>query len=372
MTTFAEAANSLTVHELYDRELVRLGHTPDAAQLNVVAKLDDLRARLLQSRPKAGLLNSLLSRKSPRLAERGIYMWGGVGRGKTFLMDLFFSSLPFKNKQRSHFHRFMHAVHEQLKKFAEQAEPLDLIADRIAAKTKVICFDEFFVADIADAMLLGRLMTNLFERGVTLVATSNIAPDGLYKDGLQRARFLPAIEQIKLHTEVVNVDAGVDYRLRVLERASGWFDANIPATRVEFGRLFAACAGEPGTADAAFVLNHRKLNAERRANDVIWFNFKQICDGPRSQDDYIELARCYHTVLLSNVPVLDALQENPTRRFISLVDEFYDRSVNLIVSGCAPLESIYQGSAFKFEFERTKSRLIEMQSKEYLAKAHKA
>jgi cell division protein ZapE len=360
-----------TVRELYDRENARLGHTADAAQLKAIERLDDLRTRLMKPQPR-GLLDGLLGRKPPRKLERGLYFWGGVGRGKTFLMDLFFHSLPFKSKQRSHFHHFMLSVHEQLKKHADQTDPLDLIADRIAAKTRVICFDEFFVSDIADAMLLGTLFTNLFARGVTLVATSNIPPDKLYKDGLQRARFLPAIKQIKEHTEVLNVDGGTDYRLRLLERAMAWFDAKAAATTDEFNRLFDACAGEAGASNVSFILNHRKVHAERRANDVIWFTFKQLCDGPRGQTDYIELARCYHTVLLSDVPVLDALQDNQARRFISLVDEFYDRSVKLIVAGHAPLDQTYQGTSFKFEFERTKSRLIEMQSKEYLARAHKA
>jgi cell division protein ZapE len=361
-----------TVRDLYERESARLGHIVDAAQLSAIEKLDNLRTRLLKPQPQTGLLDGLLGRKPPHKAERGLYLWGGVGRGKTFLMDLFYQSLPFKSKQRSHFHRFMQSVHEQLQKYANQANPLDSIADRIAAKTRVICFDEFFVADIADAMILGNLFTALFARGVTLVATSNITPDQLYKDGLQRARFLPAIKQIKEHTEVLNVDGGTDYRLRLLERAMSWFDANNEATRGEFDRLFDACAGEPGERNASFILNHRKLHAERRANDVIWFTFKQICDGPRGQADYIELARCYQTVLLSDVPVLDALQENQTRRFISLVDEFYDRGVKLVVAGFTSLEQTYRGTSFKFEFERTQSRLIEMQSKEYLAREHKA
>jgi cell division protein ZapE len=369
-TAGAGGDKASSVRELYEKENARLGHVADAAQLTAVAKLDELRTRLLKPQPR-GLLDGLLGRK-PRKLERGLYFWGGVGRGKTYLMDLFYQSLPFKNKQRSHFHRFMQSVHEQLKKHADQADPLDAIADRIAAKTRIICFDELFVSDIADAMLLGKLFTNLFVRGVTLVATSNIPPDGLYKDGLQRARFLPAIKQIKEHMEVINVDAGTDYRLRLLEQAVGWFDANAAGTRAEFDRLFDACASEPGERDATFILNHRKVHAERRANDVIWFTFKQICDGPRGQEDYIEVARCYHTVLLSDVPVLDSSLENQTRRFISLVDEFYDRNVNLLVSGCAPLAGIYGGSTFKFEFERTKSRLIEMQSKEYLAREHKA
>jgi cell division protein ZapE len=363
---------SLTVRELYDRESARLGHVTDTAQIAAIAKLDDLRTRLIKPPASNGLLDGLLGRKPPRKLERGLYFWGGVGRGKTFLMDLFFQSLPFKSKQRSHFHRFMQSVHEQLKKHADHVNPLDLIADRIAAKTRVICFDEFFVSDIADAMLLGTLFANLFARGVTLVATSNIPPTQLYKDGLQRARFLPAIKQLEEHTEVLNVDGGADYRLRLLERAVSWFDANSDTTRIEFEKLFAACAGEPGEINISFILNHRKVHAERRAHGVIWFTFKQLCDGPRGQADYIELARCYHTVLLTDVPVLDALKEDQSRRFISLVDEFYDRSVKLIASGHAPLERIYQGSSFKFEFERTKSRLIEMQSKEYLAREHKA
>jgi cell division protein ZapE len=287
-------------------------------------------------------------------------------------MDLFFHSLPFKSKQRSHFHRFMQGIHEQLKKHEGQTNPLESIADKLAAKTRVICFDEFFVSDIADAMILGNLFTALFARGVALVATSNIPPDQLYKDGLQRARFMPAIKQIKEHTKVLNVDGGTDYRLRLLEKSMSWFDANAEDTRSEFDKLFDACAGEPGESNASFILNHRKVQAERRANDVIWFTFKQICDGPRGQADYIELARCYHTVLLGDVPILDAAQENQTRRFIALVDEFYDHSVKLIVAAHAPLESIHQGPSFKFEFERTKSRLIEMQSKEYLARPHKA
>jgi len=370
--TATPADTNLTVRELYERENTRLGHVADAAQLKAIDKLDDLRTRLLKPPLRAGLIDGLLGRKPPPNTERGLYFWGGVGRGKTFLMDLFFQSLPFRGKQRSHFHRFMQSVHEQLKKHADHANPLDLIADRIAAKTRVICFDELFVSDIADAMLLGILFTNLFARGVTLVATSNIPPDRLYKDGLQRARFLPAIKQLKEHTEVLNVDGGTDYRLRLLDRAINWFDANAAETRAEFNRLFEASAGEPGESNAHFILNHRKLNAERRANDVIWFTFKQICDGPRGQTDYIELARCYHTVLLSDVPALDVLQENQSRRFISLVDEFYDRGVKLIVSGHAPLAQTYQGIAYKFEFERTKSRLVEMQSKEYLAREHRA
>ena len=366
-------SSATTVRELYDRENARLGHDADAAQLAAIEKLDDLRIRLTHAAPRTrtGLLGNLLTRKTPLRPERGLYLWGSVGRGKTYLMDLFFQSLPFKAKQRSHFHRFMQSIHEQLKRHADRADPLDAIADKIAAKTRIVCFDELFVSDIADAMLLGNLFKALFARGVVLVATSNVPPELLYKDGLQRARFVPAIKQLVEHTEVFNLDGGIDYRLRLLERAVTWFDAKSAATRRELEKLFDACAGERQDVDAAFILNHRKVHAERRGNGVIWFTFKQLCDGPRSQADYIELARCYHTVVLSDVPVLDAAQENQARRFIALVDEFYDRSVKLVVSGNAPLSSIYRGHAFGFEFERTQSRLVEMQSKTYLARAHK-
>jgi cell division protein ZapE len=359
-----------SVAELYARECARLGYTPDPVQQRVVAAFDDLRARLTAPRPK-GLLSGLLNRRKREL-ERGLYLWGGVGRGKTWLMDLFFQSLPFKDKRRSHFHRFMQFVHDELKKHQDRADPLEMVADKVAKKTRVLCFDELFVADIADAMLLGTLFRALFDRGVTLVATSNVPPDDLYKDGLQRARFVPAINLIKENTQVLHVDSDTDYRLRTLEKAKTWFDAGRPETSTEIDKLFEAIAGEPGTTDATLTLNHRRLHAQRLAEGVVWFSFKELCDGPRGQADYIEIARCYHTVFLTDIPALGVEQDNQTRRLITLVDEFYDRAVKLIVSSAAPLDSLYRGSRLAFEFERTQSRLIEMQSQEYLAREHKA
>jgi cell division protein ZapE len=299
-------------------------------------------------------------------------VWGGVGRGKTWLMDLFFQSLPFRDKQRSHFHRFMQSVHDELKKHREQTNPLDLVADRLAQKARVLCFDELFVTDIADAMLLGHLFRGLFQRGVTLIATSNVPPDDLYKEGLQRARFVPAIRQLKEHTQVVHMDGGADYRLRLLERAHTWFDAREAATGPDLEKLFDAIAGEPGAKDTALILNHRRLRAHRHADGAIWFAFKELCEGPRGQADYIEIARCYHTVFLTEVPALGADAENAARRFISLVDEFYDHAVKLVVSAAAPVTELYRGSKLHFEFERTKSRLIEMQSQDYLSRQHQA
>jgi cell division protein ZapE len=359
------------VAELYQRECARLGYKSDPAQTKVVALFDELRDRLIAAKPKR-LLGKLLSGGKQHELQRGLYVWGGVGRGKTWLMDLFFQSLPFRDKQRSHFHRFMQSVHDELKKHKEQADPLDLVADRIAQKARILCFDELFVTDIADAMLLGNLFRGLFKRGVTLVATSNVAPDDLYKDGLQRARFVPAIRLLKEHTQVVHMDGGADYRFRLLERAHTWFDTRSTASTAELEKLFDAIAAEPGATDTTLILNHRRLRAHRHADGAIWFAFKELCEGPRGQADYIEIARCYHTVFLTDVPVLGSDAENAARRFISLVDEFYDRAVKLIVSAAAPVPELYRGSKLTFEFERTKSRLIEMQSQDYLSRQHQA
>jgi cell division protein ZapE len=359
----------VTLAALYQRECARLGYQPDPEQQLVVTALDDLRTRLSAPAPKS-LLKGLLSRTKQHELQRGLYIWGGVGRGKTWLMDLFFQSLPFKDKQRSHFHRFMQFVHDELKKHQDRADPLELVAEKVARKARVLCFDELFVADIADAMLLGNLFRGLFDRGVTLVATSNVAPDGLYKEGLQRARFLPAIKLLKEHMQVMHMDGGADYRLRLLEHAATWFDSKQAATQSELEQLFEAIAGDPGTLDSTLTLNHRRLHVRRQVDGAVWFTFKELCDGPRGQADYIEIARCFHTVVLSDVPQLGVEQENQARRFISLVDEFYDRGVKLIVAAVKPVDELYRGTKLTFEFERTKSRLIEMQSQQYLARPH--
>jgi cell division protein ZapE len=358
-----------TVAAHYERECARLGYQRDPVQEGIVALLDELRSRLLRPPPKS-LFKGLFNGRQREL-ERGLYLWGGVGRGKTWLMDLFFHSLPFKDKQRSHFHRFMQSVHDELKKHKDRADPLELVAEKIAKKTRVLCFDELFVADIGDAMLLANLFRGLFDRGVTLVATSNVPPDDLYKDGLQRARFLPAIRLLKENTQVIHVDNGTDYRLRALERASTAFDADDPAAPAAMSQLFETIAGEAGATNPTLTLNHRRLHPKRLAEDVVWFDFKELCDGPRGQADYIELARCFHTVVLSDIPVLTTELENQARRFVTLVDEFYDRSVKLVISSAAPVTTLYRGSKLAFEFERTGSRLIEMQSQEYLARPHK-
>ncbi|WP_104201786.1 cell division protein ZapE [Billgrantia saliphila] len=302
---------------------------------------------------------------------QGLYFWGGVGRGKTYLVDTFHDSLPFPDKMRTHFHRFMQRVHNELEHYKGEKNPLTLIAGKFAAEARVICFDEFFVKDITDAMILANLLEALFERGVVLVATSNIVPDELYKDGLQRARFLPAIELLKRHCQVVNVDSGIDYRLRALERAEIFHAPLDEAAERELARSFRELAGHDGEVDVAIEVNRRVLHARRLHDDVVWFEFRELCDGPRSQNDYIELAREFHTVLVSNVTRMGAATDDQARRFINLVDEFYDRGVKLLMSAEVPAEQLYADGRLEFEFQRTLSRLQEMQSQEYLALPHK-
>lgn len=304
-------------------------------------------------------------------APQGLYFWGGVGRGKTYLVDTFYESLPFADKRRTHFHRFMQRVHNELEHYKGQKNPLTLIAAKFAAEARVICFDEFFVKDITDAMILANLLEALFERDVVLVATSNIVPDELYKDGLQRARFLPAIELLKRHCQVVNVDSGVDYRLRALKRAEIFHAPLDAAAERELERSFSEIAGHGGESDVPLEINHRVLQARRLHDDVVWFEFRELCDGPRSQNDYIELAREFQTVLVSNVTRMGGAKEDQARRFINMVDEFYDRGVKLLMSAEVSAERLYANGRLAFEFQRTLSRLQEMQSHEYLALPHK-
>ncbi|MBD3897382.1 AFG1 family ATPase [Halomonas sp. ML-15] len=301
----------------------------------------------------------------------GLYFWGGVGRGKTYLVDTFFESLPFPDKMRTHFHRFMQRVHNELGHYKGEKNPLKLIAAKFASEARVICFDEFFVKDITDAMILANLLEALFEHGVVLVATSNIVPDDLYKDGLQRARFLPAIELVKRHCEVVNVDSGIDYRLRALERAEIFHSPLDADAESELARSFREIAGSEGEVDAPVEVNHRILKARRLHDDVVWFEFLELCDGPRSQNDYIELAREFHSVLVSNVTRMSGATDDQARRFINMVDEFYDRGVKLLMSAEVDAEQLYADGRLEFEFQRTLSRLQEMQSHDYLALPHK-
>jgi cell division protein ZapE len=359
----------------YLRDLEKEGFVKDPAQKMAVDKLQQLYEVLIldqASREKnANKWFNRFKRAAPKPV-KGLYFWGGVGRGKTYLMDNFFESLPFEQKMRIHFHRFMQRVHTELKTLKGQSNPLLIVADRLSAEARIICFDEFFVSDIGDAMILAGLMDALFARGVSLVCTSNIIPDGLYKDGLQRARFLPAIELVKQHTEVVNVDGGNDYRLRTLQQAELYHHPLDEKAAIRLEKYYSQLALEDGSHGLDLDINGRILTAIRHSDDIVWFDFKELCDGPRSQNDYIELAREFHAVILSGVPIMQAERDDQARRFINLIDEFYDRSVKLIVSAEAPIHELYLGRKLAFEFERTESRLLEMQSQEYLERAHRA
>lgn len=351
---------------------VAAGFRRDPAQAEAVAALDDLYRVLAEDRP--GVLARLRLRVfgPPREQDpvKGLYLWGGVGRGKTHLMDLFHASLPFPEKKRLHFHRFMRQAHAGLKRHGNRQNPLEAVADDVARETRVLCFDEFFVSDVADAMILGTLMDALFRRGITLVATSNIAPDDLYRGGLQRQRFLPAIDAIKRHTRVMNVDGGTDYRLEVLERASVYHQPLNEASRRAIENAFRELAPDAAQDVESIEILGRDIPVCGDGDGVVWFDFKSLCDGPRSQNDYIDIAHEYHTVLLSDVPVMTRENENAARRFIALVDEFYDRNVKLIISADAGLDGIYKGERLRFEFERTRSRLQEMQTRDYLSLPH--
>jgi cell division protein ZapE len=338
-------------------------------------QLDALRHGLHAQGSIARRLRARLSWLAPRPAAatpmRGVYLWGGVGRGKTMLMDYFHQSLRRGSSERTHFYRFMRQVHAELRAGERRSDPLEAVAERLAQQARVICLDEFFVADIADAMILAGLFAGLFRRGVTLVATSNVRPVDLYKDGLQRARFLPAIDLIERHMQVVRLDGGIDYRLRQLEQAPTYLDSTLPETAAAMGARFARMAGEDAAGRSVLQIEDRPVTALANGPGLVWFDFPDICEGPRSQNDYIEIARTFHTVFISNVPIFTAQTENEARRFIMLIDEFYDRNVNLVLSAAAAPAALYRGEKLTAEFQRAASRLIEMQTEAYLAGEHR-
>ncbi|MGH8115258.1 MAG: cell division protein ZapE, partial [Rhodanobacteraceae bacterium] len=312
----------LTPKQRYAAAIADSGFAADAAQARAVAALDLLYRRLVQPAPVAWWRRALRPATPP---PKGLYLWGRVGRGKTWLMDGFYECLPFAEKRRLHFHHFMRMVHARLKELPDQEDPLKRVAKDFSADVRVLCFDEFFVADIGDAMLLGRLLQCLFADGVTLVATSNMAPDDLYKDGLQRERFLPAIRAIKQHAQVLNVDGAHDYRLRHLEKTRLYYVPAGETADAHLAEFFVRISGGARPSTEPLSINGREIRVKKHADGAAWFDFAAICAGPRSQMDYIEIAHTYHTVLISGIPVLNADLENEARRFVALVDEFYDR-----------------------------------------------
>ena len=360
----------MTPLQHYQQDLQSPGIFHDPAQERAIKVLDFLHHELVARRRERATLLGRLRKPRP---EQGVYMWGGVGRGKTWLMDIFFESLPFPEKQRMHFHRFMQHVHRELRARQGTRNPLREIAREFARDSQVLCFDEFFVTDITDAMILGTLLEGLFDEGVTLVATSNIEPDGLYRDGLQRARFLPAIDLLKRYTRVLNVDGGTDYRLRLLQQAELYHCPLGDVAEAYLNERFATLEPEHGRhrENTTVKIEGRKIPIRKASDDVVWFQFRDLCDGPRSQTDYIEIAREFHTVLLANVERMGAGSDDVARRFVNMVDEFYDRGVKLIITAEVPIDDLYAGGRLDFEFERTRSRLLEMQSSEYLACEHK-
>lgn len=368
---------------LYQQALSAGEYQPDEVQHQTVMRLETIHQALCEraaqvSDETAGRLTKWrswlgLSDKRSLSPVQGLYMWGGVGRGKTWLMDMFFHSLPEPRKLRLHFHRFMLRVHQELNQLQGHENPLEKVADGFKAETDVLCFDEFFVSDITDAMLLAELLRELFSRGITLVATSNIPPDELYRNGLQRARFLPAIELIKQHCDVRNVDAGIDYRLRTLTQAHLYLTPLDAQTEETMQQMFTRLSGKTWvTPGPTLEINHHPLPTFGASDGVLAIDFATLCTQARSQNDYIALSRLYHTVLLHNVTVMGTKEENSARRFLALVDEFYERRIKLIISAQAPMFDIYQGEHLKFEYQRCLSRLQEMQSEAYLRQPHLA
>lgn len=346
--------------------------TTDPLQLDALVELDRIHDELL-ARTQANTLSRLMRHFRGDAPVRGLYLWGSVGRGKTFLVDLFFAHLDITAKRRTHFHRFMGEIHARIRALGEHADPLVQVASDCAREFRLLCLDEFFVSDIGDAMLLGRLLDQLFARGVTLVTTSNTAPENLYKDGLQRASFLPAIILLQAHCRVFEMPGGQDYRLRTLTHADVWQVPADAAAEAVLARFFERLAGETSgdrERGGELDVNERPIALRERADGVVWFDFAALCDGPRSVADYIEIARHFHSVIVSGVPRFGRDNEDAALRFVQLVDELYDRGVKLVASAASAPVDLYHGLRARQEFERTASRLIEMQSREYLGREH--
>jgi cell division protein ZapE len=361
----------------YDWDVSKKLVSLDNEQRSIVRIFESLYFEILRNQDNQismpGFLKRLFRKKITTEPEvKGVYLWGGVGRGKTYLMDLFFECIPFSQKERTHFHRFMLSVHEELKKLQGKKNPLDLIAKSIADRVKILFFDEFFVSDIGDAMLLSGLLEALFRRGVVLVATSNINPDDLYKNGLQRERFLPAIHLITKHTITIELKSGVDYRLQKLSKARLYYFPNDEKADAELLRSFNALVPHQREIRENYIVKvlDRNINARFHAGDLAWFDFLALCDAPRSAFDYVEISKIFHAIIISGIPQFGDGNDDKARRFVNLIDELYDRRVKLIVSSDVSISNLYQGRSLTFEFKRTESRLLEMQSTSYLGSPH--
>ncbi|MEW5885091.1 MAG: cell division protein ZapE [Pseudomonadota bacterium] len=356
------------VRALYEAELRQRGYQSDPAQLRAVEALERCAAEWTHFKQRrSNALKKFINRLP---IPRGVYLYGGVGRGKSFLMDCFYNAVPLRRKTRLHFHEFMREVHRQLAELQGTVNPLDELGRRMAVRYRLVCFDEFHVADVTDAMILHRVLDAMHKYGIGIVTTSNFHPDGLYPDGLHRDRILPAIEGLKRHMDVLNVDHGVDYRQRTLEQLPLYLWPLSPEVEAQMEAAFERLA-EARDQEPLLQIEARSIRAIRRAGGVVWFDFRTLCGGPRSQNDYLELANQFHTVLLSHVPHLPVNMAAQARRFTWLVDVLYDRRVKLIVSAAVPPEQLYTEGPLAHEFPRTVSRLNEMQSRTYLLQARR-
>ncbi|MCA2415262.1 cell division protein ZapE [Vibrio chemaguriensis] len=367
----------MTPLQQYQKDIAEHGFQRDEAQYQAVVALDKLYHAIVEFQsapvPQLSKWQKLMGKKIDMPEPpKGLYFWGGVGRGKTYLMDAFFDALPTQRKMRVHFHRFMYRVHDELKLLGDVENPLAKVADKFKEEADVVCFDEFFVSDITDAMILATLLQEMFKRQMILVATSNIEPQNLYRNGLQRARFLPAIDMILARCDVLNVDSGVDYRLRTLEQAEIYHYPLDGQANINLNKYYQQLTGERQIVAHQIEVNHRQLEVIEASDGVLHASFAQLCQTARSQNDYIELSRIYHTVLLADVQQMNRKIDDAARRFIALVDEFYERNVKLIISAEVPMEDLYTEGQLEFEFKRCLSRLTEMQSHEYLAREHLA
>ena len=369
MSAVEAASGAPTPSQTYARGATRGDWQDDPAQHAALRELDRIHAQLLET-ADTGWRERLSFWKKPEPV-RGLYFWGGVGRGKTFLVDLFYDGLPIQQKYRTHFHRFMRGVHERLREHAGQSDPLAKIVEEWRDELRVLVLDEFFVTDIGDAMLLGRLLERMFAEGVTLVTTSNTAPESLYQDGLQRESFLPAIALLQKYCVALHAEGEEDYRLRALTRSPVYrtpLDMQSDPWLGERWHELSGLAEKRGNIE----IESRKIPVRGRGKSIVWFDFAALCEGPRGTSDYIEVAREFNTVLLGGIPAFDRSNEDAARRFVNLIDELYDRHVNLVCTAAALPTALYSGARLQGAFERTASRLIEMQSAEYLATQHKA
>ncbi len=368
----------MPIKDEYYRQLQLKGYQEDESQQAVVHMLDDLQHQIRHHQQYRQTLVAKIHHwlGTAEQPPRGCYIWGKVGRGKTWLMDMFFDtlnehSLVGKQKIRLHFHHFMQAIHDQLSLLGEHKHPLKHIAKTFARRYRVLCLDEFHVADITDAMLLYGLLDNLFSEGVILIATSNQPVDELYKNGLQRERFLPAIQLIKLYCAEIHLDGAIDHRLRILEQADTWYPASSDESRQAMELRFCELSSSPARRNTRIQLNYREIDTVMLSNDIIWLEFDTLCGHQRGSADYIEIARQYHTVFISNIPIMDDSHNDRARRFINMIDEYYDRKVNILVSAEGTPDSLYQGQQLAEEFMRTASRLQEMRSHEYFRAEHR-